>query len=170
MVAAAPGRQGPLQVNSPLPDKPGPLQVSNRLPDKPGPLQVNSPLPDKPGPPQVSNRLPDKPGPPQVSSPPSRTGHPIIIPGRVRQVPATQPEIITPGARGNKGHRDTSRAGHSTSRAGLRNLPVRHRSPGQVEAVLHQEAPGEDSSVRIIQDLRALTLEALNHLFQFACL
>ena len=129
MVAVAPGRQGLQQVSNLLPGRQGPPQVSSLLPDKPGHLQVSS-------------LLPDKPDLPQVSSPPSRTGHPIIIPGRGRQVQATQPEIITPGARGNKGHKDTSRAGHSTNRAGLRNLPVRHHRPGQ-EAVVPREVQEE---------------------------
>ena len=136
MEAVAPGRQGLQQGNNPLPGRQGPQQGNN-------------PLPGKRGPPQVSSPLQGKRGPPQVSNPHNLTARPIAIPGRDRQVPATLTEIITPGARGNKGHRDTSRAGHSTSRADRPlNHPARHRRPDQVAAV-PQEVQEEGRSQRI---------------------
>ena len=140
----------------PLPGRQGPL------PEIQGLQQVSNPLPEIPGLQQVSNLQLD-------NNPRNRIVPPITIPGRDRQVQATRTGITTPGARGRQGRSSTSRAGHSISRAGhLHNLPVRLRHPGRV-AVVPQGGAGGDSSVRIIRDLRALALKALNHIFQFAC-
>jgi hypothetical protein len=137
----------------PLPGKPGPPQVSNPLPGKPGPPQVSNPLPGKPGLQQVSNPLPGKPGLQQVSNlqldsnPRNRIVPPIAIPGQDRQVRAARTRIIIPGARERRDHSNTSRAGHSISRAGhLPSLPVRLRHPGRVAAV-PQVVPGEGKYV-----------------------
>ena len=142
-----PGRPGRQRVSNPLPGRQGPPQVSNPLPGIPGPPQVSSPLPGIPGPPLDSNPLPGKPGPPLVSNLRNRIVPPITIPGQDRQVRAARTRIIIPGARERRDHSNTSRAGHSISRAGhLPSLPVRLRHPGQVPAVPLGE-PGGDRHV-----------------------
>ena len=162
MVAAAPGRQDPLPVNNPLQGRqghqqgtPGHRRDSSPPRETPGLPQVNNLLQGRqghqqgiPGLLQASNPLPGRPGPLLVSSPRNRIVPPIIIPGRVRRVQVMLPRTIIPGARGKQGHSNTNSPDRSI-RAGLRNLPVRHRRPGQVEAA-PLEVQEEDRYIKIV--------------------
>jgi hypothetical protein len=103
-----------------------------------------------------SSPLQGIPGHRQDSSPHNRIVPPIVIPGRDHRVQATRPGTIIPGARGKQGHSNTNSPDLSI-RAGLLNLPVRHRPPGQVAVALQEEEEEEDRYV--------LVLQALNFIF-----